>query len=298
MLPNVNLKDFAALIIVSALWGGSFLLMRVAVPNLGPVIVALSRVLIAGIVLALFCIALRVKLELRRRWRHYVILGVFNGALPFTLISAAELHLTASVAVILNATTPIFGALFAAFWGVEAFTIRRFAGLCLGIFGVGLLVGWNPAQPSVQVYLSVVASLVAAAAYGLAGVYTKASVRGMSAFALAAGSQLSAAVMLLPLLPFVPANTCISGIVVVCVIVLALLCTAVARVLHFQLIARVGPTTAALTTYLAPIFGILWGWLFLAEVPQVGMLIGLSMILGSITSISSVVMKTIPVQEN
>jgi drug/metabolite transporter (DMT)-like permease len=298
MLPSMNLKDAAALIIVSALWGGSFLLMRIAVPNLGPVVVALSRVLIAGIVLALFCRALGIKLELRRRWQHYLILGVLNGALPFTLISAAELHLTASVAVILNATTPIFGVFFAAFWGVEAFTIRRFFGLCIGVFGVGILVGWNPAQPSIQVYLSVVASLVAAAAYGLAGVSAKATVRGISAFALAAGSQLSAAVILLPLLPFVPIHSSVSGTVVVCVIVLALLCTAVARVLHFQLIARVGPTTAALTTYLAPIFGILWEWLFLTEVPQVGMLIGLTMILGSLTLISGAVMKTVLVQEN
>jgi drug/metabolite transporter (DMT)-like permease len=288
----VNIKDLGALIVVSALWGGSFLLMRVAVPSLGPVVLAESRVLIAGLVLLAFAVATRIRLEPGTHWRQYAILGALNGALPFTLIAAAELHLTASVAVVLNATTPLFGALFAAFWRIEAFTIRRLAGLTVGLLGVGVLVGWNPAQMNTASYWSVVASLGAAVAYGAAGAYTRGSVRGVSPIALSAGSQLAAAVMLLPLGALVPPTATPSTTVIVCVIALALLCTAVARVLHFQLILNVGPTVAALTTYLAPVFGILWAWMILSEKPRTGMLVGLVLILGSITLISSGSVKT------
>jgi drug/metabolite transporter (DMT)-like permease len=291
----VNIKDFAALIVVSALWGGSFLLMRVAVPSLGPVVLAESRVLIAGVVLVAFAATTRIRLEPCSRWRQYAILGALNGALPFTLIAAAELHLTASVAVVLNATTPLFGALFAAFWRIEAFTIRRLAGLTVGLLGVAVLVGWNPAQMNTASYWSVVASLGAAVAYGAAGAYTRASVRGVSPIALSAGSQLAAAVMLLPLVALVPPTATPSTTVMACVIALALLCTAVARVLHFQLILNVGPTVAALTTYLAPVFGILWAWTILSEMPNTGMLVGLVMILGSVSLISSGSVKTLPV---
>jgi drug/metabolite transporter (DMT)-like permease len=289
----VNIKDFGALIVVSALWGGSFLLMRVAVPSLGPVVLAESRVLIAGLVLVAFAVATRIRLEPGTHWRQYAILGALNGALPFTLIAAAELHLTASVAVVLNATTPLFGALFAAFWRIEVFTIRRLAGLIIGLLGVGVLVGWNPAQMNTASYWSVFASLGAAIAYGAAGAYTRASVRGVSPIALSAGSQLAAAVMLLPLVALVPPTATPSTTVMACVIALALLCTAVARVLHFQLILNVGPTVAALTTYLAPVFGILWAWMILSEKPSTGMLVGLVLILGSITLISSGSVKTV-----
>jgi len=270
------------LIAVSALWGASFLLMRITVPVLGPVILAESRVLIAGLVLLAVAAATRVKLEFWSRWKSYLVLGLLNGALPFTLISAAELHLSASVAVILNATTPLFGALFSSAWRVELMTGRKWLGLLVGFIGIGVLVGWNPEQLDTASIWSVVASLIAAAGYGAVNVYTKVNLQGVSPIALATSSQLTAAAMLLPLIPFVPLRASPSVLVLICTLILAVFCTAVARVLHFRLIINVGPVGAALTTYLAPGFGIIWGWMFLGEVPNAQMLLGLALILSSL----------------
>jgi drug/metabolite transporter (DMT)-like permease len=281
-LFGMSPKDIAALLIVSALWGGSFLLMRVTVPILGPIILAESRVLIAGLILLAYAIALRVRLEFRQRLWTYVILGAFNGAIPFALISAAELHLTASIAAVLNATTPLFGALFAALWKVEILTLQMCFGLFGGFCGIGILVGWNPSQMSSASVWPVLASLIAAAGYGAISVYTKRNVHGLSPVAMATGSQLTAAVLLMPLLPLAPVHALPSTMVIIGAIVLAVFCTALARVLHFRLIVNIGPTGAALTTFLAPVFGIAWGWLFLSEVPNASVIAGLVMILGSV----------------
>ena len=197
-------KDLGTLLIVSMLWGGSFLLMRIVVPSLGPIMVAETRVLLAGLALTAFATAIGTKLEFGLRWRQYLILGALNGALPFALISAAELHMTASTAAILNATTPLFGALIAAIWKVEVFTVQRFIGLTTGFVGVAVLVGWNPSQWTAAWGWSVLASLVAAAGYGAVSVYTKRNIQDAAPLALAAGSQLAAAILLLPLIPIVP----------------------------------------------------------------------------------------------
>ncbi len=278
-------KDVLALIIVSALWGGSFLLMRIIVPTLGAVVLAESRVLIAGIILMILAFSMRLKLEWRKYWWQYTVIGLLNGALPFTLIAAAEIHLTASVAVILNATTPLFGAIFAMLCKIEIISQYKMIGLLLGFAGIGVLVGWNPLETSTTSSWAVLASLVAAAGYGAVNVYTKIKVHSISPIALAAGSQLTAAIMLLPLIPLVPIISSPSPLVIVYTIILAVFCTAVARVLHFRLILNIGPTKAALTTYLAPCFGIAWGWAFLAETPNTRMLIGLILILSSVVLI-------------
>ncbi len=259
--------------------------MRIIVPVLGPVVVAESRVFIAGIVLIVLTTWLKLHFEIRKRWWQYLVIGLLNGALPFTLIAAAELHLSASMAVILNATTPLFGAIIAAICKIEVLTFPKVLGLILGFFGISVLVGWNPLELNQAMIWSVLASLGAAAGYGAVNVYTKIKVTGISPIALAAATQISAAFLLLPLLPFAPINSTPSLLVIICTLVLGVFCTAVARVLHFQLILNAGPTNAALTTYLAPVFGILWGWMFLSETPNLQTLLGFILILSSVVLI-------------
>ncbi len=121
-------RDFGALMALAALWGGSFLFIRVGARAIGPTTLAEARVVLAGAALLLFMAATRVSLDLRGRWKRYLIMGVLQGAIPYTLISTAELHLTAGLAAILNATTPLFGALVAAVWLRDRLTLKKGVG--------------------------------------------------------------------------------------------------------------------------------------------------------------------------
>ena len=272
-------KEVGGLLLLSALWGGSFLFIRIAAPVLGPVVLIELRVLIAGVALLLYSLIIRQNLDLRKRWLHYLAIGILNSALPFTLIATAELHLTAGFAAILNATSPLFGAVVAALWIKEALTIKKIIGLLLGLAGVGVLVGWSPLPFSTTLVLAIAASLVGAAFYGLAGVYTKVYTRGASSVAIATCSQLGASLFLLPLVPIFPAPHMPSTLVILVVTALALFCTAIGYLIYFWLIATVGPTRAITVTFLAPAFGVLWGTLLLGEVLTWSTIVGFAIIL-------------------
>lgn len=166
-------KNWVALLLLSALWGASFLFIRVAVPALGPVVLIELRVLIAGLALLGLGAFTRKRLPWRSHWRPFMVIGLINSALPFVLIATAELHLTASLAATLNATTPLFGACAAALWLGEALTLRKVSGLILGLLGVAALVGLGPLPLTPPVLFAAGASLLAALSYGVAAVYTK-----------------------------------------------------------------------------------------------------------------------------
>ena len=194
--------DLARLVFLAALWGGSFIFIRIAAPVLGPIVLVTIRVFLAGSALLVYALITRSDLELRTRWRQYLILGALNSAIPFVLISTAELQLPASLAAILNATSPLFGAVIAAIWIKDPLTRRKIAGLVLGLIGVGVLVGWSPTEFTPVVALAAGASLLGAAFYGLASVYTKAKVVGARPIGMATGSQFAAGLLLLPFVPF------------------------------------------------------------------------------------------------
>ena len=251
--------DLARLVFLAALWGGSFIFIRIAAPVLGPIVLVTLRVFLAGSALLVYALITRSDLELRTRWRQYLILGALNSAIPFVLISTAELQLPASLAAILNATSPLFGAVIAAIWIKDPLTRRKIAGLALGLIGVGVLVGWSPTEFTPVVALAAGASLLGAAFYGLASVYTKAKVVGARPIGMATGSQFAAGLLLLPFVPFSTRAGSPSITVVFSVLALALLCTALAYLLYFRLIVDVGPAKALTVTFLVPIFGTLWG---------------------------------------
>jgi drug/metabolite transporter (DMT)-like permease len=252
-------QDTARLLLLSALWGGSFIFIRIAAPVLGPVVLVWTRVLLAGLTLLAFALIMRRPLEIRRFWRQYLVLGALNSAIPFLLISAAELNLSASLAAVLNATSPLFGAVIAFFWIRDPLTPRKLAGLFLGIAGVAILAGWSPITLDAVVVISIVASLLGAASYGLASVYTKARVHNAPALGMAVGSQLAASLLLTPFVPFTWPAATPSSTVILCTLALALGSTALAYVLFFRLVVDVGPTKALTVTFLVPIFGVIWG---------------------------------------
>ncbi|MEP6941355.1 MAG: DMT family transporter [Betaproteobacteria bacterium] len=260
--------DYARLICLGALWGGSFVFMRVAVTALGPLWLVESRVVLAF--LALYALA-RIRGGpgddggFRAHWRDYAVVGIVNTALPFTLFSWASQHIPVSVAAIVNATSPFFGAIVAALWLGDRVTPGKLAGMALGFAGVVLLVGWRPELSSGDALLSVCACLAGALCYGIASVYAKTRLARLPSFSIALYSQMTAAIVLAPALPFAALPAAITPIVAANVLGLAVASTAVAYMLYFRLIADLGPARALTVTFLIPMFGVLWGWLFLGE---------------------------------
>ena len=279
-------RDLGALLLLSALWGASFIFIRVAVPALGPFVLVELRVGLAAVALAL-CAAILGRLpKLRGRWRQFALLGAVNVAIPFSLISAAEINLTASLAAILNSTTVMFTAVVAAVWMGDDLTARKVVGVMLGIVGVAVLVGWDPIVMNWVVVLSVGAMLAASLAYALGSVYAKRTFAGSPPLAIAIGQLTAAATLMLPLAAVSAPEQSPSTIVVLSVLGLALPSTAVAYMLYFRLIANVGPTSTSTVTLLVPLFGLLFGVVLLDEPVGVGTLAGLVLILSSVTLIT------------
>ena len=264
----------ALLATLAALWGGSFVFMRVAVPALGPVPLAYVRVSIAAVVLLSIAFAQRRIPPFRTRWRELAVVGVVNSAIPFSLFCYAEQYISASAGAVLNATSPFFAAIAGALWLDQPVTKAKVAGIALGIVGVIVLVGLQPGATSDQGMLAVAACLVAAVCYALAGVYTKRALSDVPSHAIACASQVFAALALMPLLPFTAIPGPLTPVVIANVAGLAIGSTAIAYLIYFKLIADVGPQRALTVTFLIPLFGVLWGALFLGEPLTRNLLVG------------------------
>ena len=192
----MTLLDLALLLGLATLWGGSYFFIRIAVPAFGPAALVALRVVIGGLLLWAFARARRQHIALRPHLPRLAILGLLNAALPYLLISAAELHLTASFAAILGATVPLFAAALGARLLDERLSVIRVGGLLMGVVGVAVIVGWGPMSLDRTTLLAVVAMLAASASYAGAGIYTKLRLHGVPTYTLALGQQLGAFVWL------------------------------------------------------------------------------------------------------
>lgn len=257
--------DLAALLALAAIWGGSFIFMRFLSPLLGPVVTTGARVLIAGLVLWAVYAATGFKLEWRRNWKRYLVLGVLNSGIPFLLYAYAALHIPASLSVVLNALAPMFGALFSAVWLADRLTWRKLAGLALGILGVTLVSSLDRVSASPLALAGMAACVLATVCYGLSTVYIRKRAMDVKPRALAGGSQLMAGLVFLPLMAALPPRVAPSAAVVAVQVAFGVLCSAVAFLLYYRLVTRVGPTRTLLVTLLMPAFGMLWGFLILGE---------------------------------
>ena len=284
----MTLLDLALLLGLATLWGGSYFFIRVAVPAFGPAALVMLRVVIGGVLLWGVALATRRRIDLRPHLPRLVVLGLLNAALPYMLISAAELHLTASFAAILGATVPLFAAALGARLLDERLSATRIGGLVMGVVGVAVMVGWGPMTLDAKTLLSVVAMLAASASYAGAGIYTKLRLRGVPTFTLALGQQLGAFVWLAVPGVLVPPRVMPSLPAVGALLALGALSTAVAYLLYFRLLERVGPTKTTTVTYLIPIVGMLGGALVLREPLTAGMLAGLGLVLGSVLLVNEV----------
>lgn len=277
--------DIARLLALAVIWSASFVFIRVLAPVLGPVWVATARLLLGGAALTLAFIAMRRHLDVARHWRAYLLVGVLNSSLPFLLFAYAALALPASYLVILNAALPLFGAVASAVWLDERLNAAKLGGLAAGAAGVVLVSRAGPVVPDATFAVAVAASLGAVLCYALAGVWLKRRGGSLPPIAVAGWSQLLGGVALLPFAAVAHLHGEITPGVVINVLLLALVCSAVAYVLYFRLIADVGPTRAMTVTFLMPALGMLWGWLFLGETITLPMLAGAGLIVGGTAAV-------------
>jgi drug/metabolite transporter (DMT)-like permease len=275
--------DLLRLIALAACWGLAFVFIRVAVPSTGPFALVEMRALIASILLYGYLRATGVPLDLPRNWTRYAVSGALGSAIPFAMIAMAQTAQSASYSVVLVGMAPMFSALIAALWMGERFTWQKGAGLLIGLSGVALLTGWNPSAVEVPPFWAVGLTLGAAALYGLAGVYAKKFTAGIPPQAQATGSQMAAALMLLPPALLAMPQAVPSMLVWANILALAAFSSALAFMLYFRLIANIGPVKTVSVNYLTPLFGVAGGVLFLDEKLTANILLGALAILAGLT---------------
>ncbi len=271
--------DILELFALGALWGTSFLFMRIAAPEFGPVSLVSLRVTIAALFLLPILLLTASLAPVRARAGNVLVMGFFNSAFPFTVFTYATLFLTAGYTAVLNSTAPLFTALVAFAWVGERLSRTGLVGLLLGLVGVVVLV-WDKLQMDISTAgLAIAAGLVGAFSYGVAGNFARIRLAGLGSLELATGSQIAASLLLLPLaVAFWPAEMP-SLRAWLAVLALGIPCTGIAYILFFRLLVRLGPAKAVTVTYIVPISAMIAGSLVLDEVVTGRMLAGCGLIL-------------------
>ncbi|WP_417697322.1 DMT family transporter [Psychromonas sp.] len=281
----MSLASVLRLVLLASIWGGSFLFMRLTANSLGAAYLIEGRVLAAALCLLLISYYLRRTLAFMSNVKHFFIVGAFNTAFPFLMFAYAAQALNASTLAILNSTAPLFGAVIASIWQKERIKLKASIGLLLGIIGVTVLVGHQALTLGEQGVWAILACLAAAMMYGFSANYTKVA-PVVAPFENAHGSMWAAVIVVLPLLPLIPMRDPITLPISLSVLTLGIVCTGLAYLLYFRLVKDDGPASALSVTFLVPLFGILWGSLFLGEQ------IGLNTLLGALLVVAGTILVT------
>ena len=272
-------RDLVDLVVLGAIWGASFLFMRVAAPEFGAIPLIAARVGIAAVFLIIVLAQRGGLSHLYPNVARLTLLGAVNSAIPFSLFAYAVLSVTAGFASVLNATAPLFGALVAFIWLRDRPAPTRIAGLIVGFAGVLVLVWDRLSVSSDGGGLAVLAGLSAAVLYGISANYAKTRMSDIDPFVIATGSLIAATVLLFPLALLYWPSTPPSRLSWVSAVLLGVICTGVAYILYFRLLSRIGPSKTLAVTYLIPAFGVLWGYLLLYEPVTTSMVVGCAVIL-------------------
>ena len=282
-------RDLIDLFVLGAIWGASFLFMRVAAPEFGAIPLIAARVGIAAIFLIAVLARRRGLDQLYRNAPRLTFLGAINSAIPVSLFAYAVLSVTAFFDSVLNSTAPLFGALVAFIWLRERPATMRIAGLIVGFAGVVVLVWGRVSLADEGGGVAVLAGLSAAVLYGISANYVKKQLSHVDSFVIATGSLVAATVLLLPLAVIYWPERQPSQLAWISAVLLSVICTGIAYILYFRLLSRIGPSKTLAVTYLIPAFGVLWGHLLLHEPITASMVVGCSVILAGTTLATGIV---------
>jgi len=281
----MTIRQFLLLLIPSALWGSSFIFMHHLSPVFGPMLTATIRILVASIFLISLFFVQGYKVHWKRDYRLFFIIGITNSAVPFSLYAYAALYIPSSLSVIINSTSPIFGAIFGLMLLKDKLSKMKVIGLFMGTIGVGLVSSDILAQNSLELYLSITACVLAALLYGLSGAIVKKYALHIEPKQLTVGSLSFAGVglfILFVVLSFAGQTPQIVSqniaVDIFMIIAFGILCTSIPYIVYYKLIQEIGPVKALTVTYLMPAFGLLWGIIF-GEIITPIMIVGLLVIL-------------------
>lgn len=276
----MNTRDFIVLLLVSVLWGGSFLFVRLLVlDGLEPLQIVSIRMQLAAIFILPFFLNKLKKYSFHDHGFSFVLIGILNTALPFTLFSYASLKLGAGTLSILQATVPILTALLLFSLYRNEFSFRKLAGVLLGFAGLLILVGPSSSLDTFSGILCVVASM----SYAVAGIYLAKTPEKLSNSFIGMGSIIVGAIIMLPfLLNYTSSLSTISSTSWLYLALLGIINTSLAYVIFIKLIKRIGPINASYVTYFVPLSSISLGIIFLDEIITTTLLIGALMILSGV----------------
>jgi len=258
-------RDYLELLLLSAIWGSSFLFLRIASPEFGPVFLVEMRVLSGLVVLLPLSLLLGKHREIFKHWKMIFVISLNNMAVPFCFFAFAALNTSAGALSILNATVPFFTAIIAFVFFHQRLSMVAIAGMLVGFIGVIVLV-IDPADGAAgtESGLAVPVALLACILYGVALNLVAHKLQGVSGMSITVGSLFFSSIMLLPFALWYRPETLPQGSVWLSVLALGVLCTGGGYILFYRLIARIGSQQAIMTTYLIPLFSIFWGYLFIA----------------------------------
>ncbi|MEP2979892.1 MAG: DMT family transporter [Lentilitoribacter sp.] len=291
MNKTMGKTEWIMLIALSVLWGGSFLFVGVAVNDVPPLTIVLVRVLLSAIALHVILKAMGYKFPSDKGvLSAFLIMGLLNNAIPFSLIAYGQSHIASGLASILNATTPIFTVIVAHFLTTdEKLTGRKIIGVFIGFFGVAVMIGIDALEALGIHIFAQLAVLVATTSYAFAGIYGKRFQKlGVKPITVATGQVTASTFLMLPLVMFLdqPWNLDMPSLhSILALIALALLSTVLAYILFFEILARAGATNLLLVTFLIPPSAIILGVLVLNEAIQLNQMFGLALIILSLATI-------------
>lgn len=277
----MRVADYLRLLLLAAIWGASFIFMRIASPQFGAINTAFLRVFFGFIGLGVILLMLRSSFNFENKFKSSLFLGVINSGLPFLMYCFAAQWLPAGYSAIFNATTPLMGAIIGFAFFSEKLSARKWGGVILGLLGIIVITTIGDINSASGMLYGILACLVATSCYGVAGFLTRRWISnrgGLDPKTVAFGSQMGATLFLLPFFAWSmgtgPAVDWGQIDVWASVLAVGLVCTALAYILYFRLIADIGPLRSLTVTFLIPPFGVLWGYLALGETITKGFIIG------------------------
>jgi drug/metabolite transporter (DMT)-like permease len=274
----VQARQFAQIVGLSALWGASFLFIRLASPSMGPWVLAGCRAALASLTLMVIMRALRERWPWQH-WRELLLLGTLSVAAPFLLFAWAGLHLPSGYSALLNTTAVLFGTLSSAWMKEDTLTRRKLLGCVLGLVGVGLIVRLGPVRPDATTLMAALACVLGAACFGFATPLMKRATTRMSPLAIAAGIHLAAMLLLSPSTLWGLPQATFTPEAVGSVVVMGVVTSGLAYWMHLRIVRHVTPVASLSPIFLIPVFGVTWGHLFLGEALSPGIFVGGALVL-------------------
>ncbi len=291
---NIDLRDWGMLLLLSIIWGGSYVFIGVAVQELSPLVIVMARVIIAALALLPVLLVFGEGLPRDRdTWIGIAGMSVLNNIIPFLLIVSGQTMIASGLASVINATTPLFGVIFIALAGEERLVARKVIGIAIGIAGVTILKGGSLLGEGNQ-SLGILLCLGAAASYGLGGLWARKRLKGIAPLSMATGQLLmSSAVMIVLAFAFDHPTTLLdaSARTWAAMLGLALLATSLAYIIFFRVVARAGPANVLLVTMMIPPSAILMGYVVLNETLELREIIGALIIIAALAIIDGRVLR-------